>query len=74
MTYQNTTFTKIQYKIHSVIGLVTTTAPSAKVRVFENKIPATSHFTNTQEFNKLMTISFNVRMKEAAKDLLSKLK
>ena len=41
----------------------------------ENKIPATSHFINTPEFNRLTKISFGARIKEEEeKSLVSKLK
>ena len=37
-----------------------------------NKLYDTSHFINTQEFNKLTKISFNAKMKEAEKSFVGK--
>ena len=42
---------------------------NAKATEIENKIPDTGHFINTQEFKRLTKISFDARIKEAAKSL-----
>ena len=43
-----------------------------KTAEIRNKIPDTSHFINMQKFNWLIKISFDTRMKEAEKNLVSK--
>ena len=56
-----------------ITSLATKAALNTKFTEIANKITETiSRFVNTQEFNRLTKISFDTRMKEAAKGLASK--
>ena len=53
-------------KISSVTGLVTTatTTLNTKATEIKNKIPVTTGFITTPEFNKIAKIDFDARKKE----------
>ena len=72
-TDYNIQTTEIQNKIPEITSIATKAALNTKATDIANKIPdSTSHFVNNQEFNRLTKISFDARMKEAAKGLASK--
>ena len=48
-------------EIEDKISLATSSAFNAKPTEIENKVPDTSHFINTQEFNKLTKRSFDIQ-------------
>ena len=48
-------------EIEDKISLATSSAFNAKPTETENKVPDTSHFINTQEFNKLTKRSFDIQ-------------
>ena len=67
----NTKVIEIEKKASDIFNLATK-ALNAKTAEIRNKIPDTSHFINTRKFNWLTKTSFETRMKEAEKSLVSK--
>ena len=63
---------EVESKIPDITNLAIKVALNTKATVIENKIPDTTGFITTPEFNRLTKISFDARMKEAAKTLASK--
>ena len=61
---------KIKYRI--LINLATNANLNTKATEIKDIITGISQSINTQEFDRLMKISFNARMKEAAESLASK--
>ena len=61
---------KIKYLI--LINLATNANLNTKATEIKDIITSISQSINTQEFDRLMKISFNARMKEAAESLASK--
>ena len=69
-TVINTKIIEIENKILEITNLATKAALNIKATGIENEIPDTSHFINTQAFNRLKTKKkTDARMKEAEKNL-----
>ena len=63
---------RFEIEIPNVSGFVTTTTLNTKDTQIENKIPDTTGSFTSPEFNRLTKISFDVRIKETTKSLVSK--
>ena len=62
----------IEHKISDVTDLATKDALNTKTAEIEDKIPNTTGFTTTLPHNRLAKISFDARMKEAEKNIATK--
>ena len=67
----NTDATKIESKMPDITCLTSKLALNTKV-IETEKMPDTTSFMTTPEFNRLAKISFNARIKKAVKNLVSK--
>ena len=54
------------------ISDMTNLAQNKKAKRIDNKISDSKNFINTQDFNRLIKINFDARIREAEKDLASK--
>ena len=63
---------EVESKIPDITTLATKAALNRKATEIENKIPGTTAFFTTPEFNTLAKISSDARMEKAMKSLASK--
>ena len=68
----NTKTTEVESKIPDITNLAIKTGSSRKVTEIENKIPDTIGSIIIPEFDRLMKIHFDARMKQPTKRLASK--
>ena len=68
----NSKLQRLKIEIPNITNMATKTALNTKVKEIENRIPHIIIFVNAPEFNRLVKINFDARMKEAAKDLATK--
>ena len=64
-TVLNTKISDVENKISNTSNLVATTVLNTKINEVENKIPDNCKYITTQEFIKLTTENFAVRLKQA---------
>ena len=70
----NTKATEIENKVPDITDLATKAVLNTRTTEIENNIPDTSSVITTPEFNRLTKKSFDVRIKEAAKNLASEIR
>ena len=68
----NTKFEELECRIFDITNLATKAPFNAKAADIEHIIPDTTAFFTTHELNTLTKVSFNARIKQEVKELISK--